>query len=402
MTNDQTMKDLLNGVRILAVEQFGAGPFGTLHLADLGAEVIKVENPKVGGDISRHVPPYTAPGDSLYFQSLNRNKRSLTLDLKQPEGQQVFHDLVRISNAVFFNLRGDQPHKLGLTYEQLQHINPQLVCCSLSGFGLTGPRQSEPGYDYLMQAYAGWMSLTGDPNGPPAKSGLSVVDYAGGAIAMMGLLAGLLNVQRTGLGCDVDVSLLDTAMSMLNYLAIWTLNRDYRPERLPNSAHPTIVPAQAFRTQDSYLVIFCAKEKFWRALTEVMEAPDLAADPRYASMASRYEHREALIADLKQRFVTRPTAAWLARLQGKVPCAPVNSLEEALADDQVLARDMIMQVEHPVFGPLRQVRTAVKVPGAVDHKRPGPPMGADTEAILRQLLAYNDEEIASLRQAEII
>jgi crotonobetainyl-CoA:carnitine CoA-transferase CaiB-like acyl-CoA transferase len=396
------MKDLLHGVRILAVEQFGAGPFGTLHLADLGAEVIKIENPKAGGDVSRTVPPYTAPGDSLYFQCFNRNKRSLTLDLKHPEGQRVFRDLAQVSDAVFFNLRGDQPRKLGLMYEQLQHVNPRLVCCSLSGFGLTGPRHAEPAYDYLMQAYAGWMSLTGDPNGPPTKSGLSVVDYAGGAIAMMGLLAGLLNVQRTGLGCDIDVSLLDTALSFSNYVAIWTLNRDYQAKRLPDSAHPTIVPAQAFQTQDGYLVIFCAKEKFWLALTEALEAPDLATDPRFASMASRYEHRNTLIADLKKRFLTRTTKAWLARLRGKVPCAPVNTLEEAMVDEQVLARDMIMPVEHPVFGTLRQVRTAVKVPGAVDHKQPAPAMGADSEAILRQLLAYTDEEIASLRQAEII
>ena len=197
------MKDLLHGVRILAVEQFGAGPFGTLHLADLGAEVIKIENPKAGGDVSRAVPPLTTPGDSLYFQSFNRNKHSLTLDLKHPEGMTVLHDLVRVADAIFFNLRGDQPSKLGLTYEQLQHINPKIVCCSLSGFGMTGPRHAEPAYDYLMQAYAGWMSLTGDPNGPPTKSGLSVVDYAGGVIAMMGLLAGLLNVQRTGQGCDI-------------------------------------------------------------------------------------------------------------------------------------------------------------------------------------------------------
>ena len=397
------MKDLLHGVRVLSIEQFGAGPFGTLHLADLGAEVIKIENPKTGGDVSRNVPPATIPGDSLYFQSFNRNKRSLTLDLKHPDGRQVFLDLVRVSDAVFYNLRGDQPPKLGLTYEQLQPINPRIVCCSLSGFGLTGPRHAEPAYDYLMQAYAGWMSLTGDPDGPPTKSGLSVVDYAGGAIAMMGLLAGLLNVQRTGVGCDVDVSLLDTAMSLLNYMAIWNLNlEDFQAKRMPDSAHPTITPAQAFQTKDGYMVIFCAKEKFWQALTEAVEAPELAADPRYGSMAARYQHRDRLIPNLKQRFLARTTEEWLARLRGKVPCAPVNSLDEAMEDEQVLARDMIMEVEHPAFGTIRQVRTAVKVPDSVDHKRPGPAMGADTESILRQLLEYTDEQIASLHEVDVI
>ena len=254
-------QNLLSGVRILAVEQFGAGPFGTLHLADLGAEVIKIENPHLGGDVARSVPPYTIADDSLYFQSFNRNKRSLTLDLKHPDGQQVFRALVGQADAVFNNLRGDLPSKLGLRYDQLKTVNPKVVCCSLSGFGLDGPRQAEPAYDYLMQAYAGWMSLTGEPDGPPTKSGLSVVDYAGGVIAMLGMVSGLLNAERTGQGCEVDVSLLDTAVSMLSYVAIWALNRDYEPQRLADSAHPTLTPAQAFQTQDGYIVIFCAKEK---------------------------------------------------------------------------------------------------------------------------------------------
>ncbi|MFQ5611918.1 MAG: CaiB/BaiF CoA transferase family protein [Anaerolineae bacterium] len=396
------MIDLLKGLRVLAIEQFGAGPFGTLHLAGLGAEVIKIENPRTGGDVARAVPPHTIPGDSLYFQSMNFNKRSLTLDLKHPQGRELFHDLVRVSEAVFYNLRGDQPARLGLTYEHLKHVNPKIVCCSLSGYGLTGPRHAEPAYDYLMQAYAGWMDLTGDPGGPPAKSGLSVVDFAGGAIAMTGLLAGLLHVGRAGRGCDIDVSLLDTAVSMLNYLAIWTLNRDYRPQRLPDSAHPTIVPAQTFRTQDSYLVVFCAKDKFWRALVEAMDAPELAGDPRYASFAARYEHRQELIAELKGRFLARTTEEWLARLRGNVPCAPVNSVEEALVDEQVLARDMILEIEHPQFGRVRQVGTAIRVPGAVEHRRPGPSLGADTDEILRDALGYSDERIAALREAGVV
>ncbi len=395
------MRDLLRDVRILAVSQFGAGPFGTLHLADLGAEVIKIENPQVGGDVARTVPPYTVPGDSLYFQSLNRNKRSMTLNLKHPTGQRVFHDLVRVSDAVFSNLRGDQPHKLGLTYEQLQHVNRRIVCCSLSGFGATGPRRSEPGYDYIMQALAGWMSLTGDPGGPPAKSGLSLADFSAGVIAMVGLLAGLRHAEHSGQGCDVDVSLLDAALSMLNYVAIWTLNRDYHPERLPDSAHPTLYPAQVFRTQDSYVVVLCFKEKFWRALTEVLQAPELAADPRYFSFASRYEHRDALISDLKERFLARSTEEWLTHMRGKVPCAPVNTVEEALGE-QTLMRDMVMEVEHPMFGTLRQVRTAIKVPNAVDHRRPAPALGADTEVILRETLAYTNEEIALLHQTGVV
>lgn len=393
------MKRFLSGLRILAVEQFGAGPFGTLHLADLGAEVIKVENPHVGGDVSRSVPPFTGDQDSLYFQSFNRNKRSLTLDLKHPEGIRTFHDLVKISDAVFSSLRGDQPEALGLTYERLKAVNPAIVCCALTGFGLNGPRQAEPAYDYLMQAYAGWMSLTGDPDAPPTKSGLSVVDFAAGLTAMTGLLAGVLKARETGRGCDVDVSLLDTAVSMLNYVAIWTLNRDYEPERIANSAHPSIVPSQVFQTQDGWLVVFCAKEKFWTNLAAAMGADDLLADPRYANFSARLDHRDGLVDDLAARFRDRPTGEWLDLLRGKVPCAPVNDVRQALEDEQVQARNMIIQVDHPEFGPLKQTATAIKIndsePRLAD--RHGPALGEDNEEILRDLLGYDEDRIAQLR-----
>lgn len=395
------MNNLLHGLRILAIEQFGAGPFGTLHLADLGAEVIKIEDPREG-DSARTVPPYTADNDSLYFQSFNRNKRSLTLDLKHPAGQTILHDLVRISDAVFYNLRGDQPRKLGLLYEQLQAVNPRIVCVSLSGFGLTGPRAAEPGYDYLMQASAGWMSLTGDPDGPPAKSGLSTVDFAGGLVAMTGLLAGLWRAQRTGQGCDLDISLFDTAISLLNYVAIWTLNRDFHPQRLADSAHPTLIPAQAFATADGHLVVFCAKEKFWRALAQAMDLPELLSDPRYATFATRLEHRHSLIATLQSHFCTRTTAEWMDRLRGVVPCAPVNRVEQALQAEQTLARDMLTTVEHPTFGSLRQVRTAIKASGGEEADQPGPAFGGDTEAVLQTLLGYTPERIATLRQQGVV
>jgi len=396
------MIDLLKGTRVLAVSQFGAGPFGTLHLADLGADVIKIENRAAGGDVARCVPPYTTGSDSLYFQSLNRNKRSLTLDLKQPEGQRILHELVAVSDAVFSNLRGDEPHKLGLTYPQLKQFNPRIVCGSLSGFGCTGPRQAEPGYDYLFQAYAGWMSLTGEPDSPPAKAGLSMVDLSAGAVAMVGLLAGILHAQRTGEGCDLDVSLLDAAISMLNYVAIWTLNRDFEPQRLPDSAHQSLYPAQVFKTKDAWIVVCCFKEKFWEALTDILDAAELATDARFASFAARYEHRQALITDLKSRFLTATTEEWLNRLRGKVPCAPVNTVREALNDEQVLARDMVVEVEHPEFGTLKEVRTAVRVVDGVDYRRPAPALGADTAAILGELLGYSPERIAALRQDGVI
>jgi crotonobetainyl-CoA:carnitine CoA-transferase CaiB-like acyl-CoA transferase len=387
----------LHGLRVLAVSQFGAGPFGTQLLADLGAEVIKIEDPGVGGDVARYVPPWADGGDSLYFQSFNRGKKSVTLDLRHPDGRAVLHDLVRVADAVYNNLRGDQPAKLGLTYEALRDVNPAVVCCSLSGFGMTGPRAAEPAFDYLIQGYAGYMALTGEPGGPPGKCGVSVIDFAGGYVSIAALLAGLWDARRTGVGRDLDVSLLDTAVSMLSYFAIWALNRDWEPARVADSGHQTLVPAQNFPTRDGWIVIFCNKEKFWTALVDALELPALGADPRFASFPDRLRHKDALLPLLKARFAERTTAEWLTRLRGRVPCAPVNSLAEALADEQVRARDMILEVEHPALGTLREVASPVRTGGAVTSPAPAPRLGEHTEPVLRDLLGYAPARIAALR-----
>jgi len=387
----------LEGLRIVSVSQFGAGPFGTQLLADMGAEVIKIEDPGVGGDVSRYVGPYAGEADSLYFQSFNRGKKSLTLDLKHPEGTAVFHDLVRRSHAVYNNLRGDQPAKLGLTYAALREVNPAIVCCSLSGFGTTGPRAAEPAYDYLIQGYAGYMAITGEPDGPPGKCGVSVIDFAGGYASMAGLMAGLWDAQRSGVGRDIDISLLDTAVSMLSYFAIWALNRDWQPSRVADSGHQSLVPAQNFPTRDGWLVIFCNKPKFWDSLMEVLDLPHVAADPRFSTFEARLAHKEALIPLLKARFQERTTEEWLSRLRGRVPCAPVNDVAQALQDEQVLARDMIVEVKHPQFGVIREVGSPVKTDGAITSPAPAPALGQHTGEILSELLAYPAERIAALR-----
>jgi crotonobetainyl-CoA:carnitine CoA-transferase CaiB-like acyl-CoA transferase len=392
----------LSGVRILAVSQFGAGPYGMMQLADLGADVIKIENPETGGDVARYVPPGTIEQDSLYYQSLNRNMRSLTLNLRDPRGKAIFHELVRNADAVFSNLRGDQPATLGLTYDDLKQFNPAIVCVSLSGFGMTGERALEPGYDYLIQAYAGFMSLTGEPDSPPARGGVSFVDFSGGLAAALALVSGVLNARATGIGTDVDVSLLDTAISMLNYLAAWTLNSDYRAERLPSSSHPTLYPSQVFETSDGHLVIMCAKEKFWTELVSRMETPELRDQERFGSFRARFANREQLVRLLSSEFRQHPTGWWLDRLREHVPCAPVNSVEEALADPQVLARDLLIEVEHPAFGTLRQTASAVRFPGEQRDHRPASALGADSEAILREQLGYGDAQIDDLRRNGVI
>ena len=392
----------LDGLRILAVSQFGAGPFGTQMLADLGADIIKIEDPGVGGDSARYVPPFQGEADSPYFQSFNRGKRSVSLNLRHPDGQAVLHDLVRVSDAVFNNARGDLPDKLGLTYDVLKEINPRVVCCSLTGYGRTGPRAAEPAFHYLVQGYAGYMAVTGEPDGPPGKCGVSVIDFAGGYAAMVGLMVGLFDAQRTGVGRDVDISLLDTAVSMLSYFAVWTLNRDWIAERTRSSAHQTIVPAQNFPTRDGWIVIFCNKDKFWRDLVETLGAPELAEDARFRTFADRFANKDALLPLLQARFATRTTSEWLDRLRGRVPCAPVNDVRQALADPQVLARDMIVEVEHPDFGPLREVRSPVRTEGEIRHPARAPRLGEHTDQILREILSYSDGTIARLRATGVI
>ncbi len=393
---------LLEGVRILAVSQFGAGPFASMMLAELGAEIIKIEDPSVGGDVSRSVPPYNLEGDSLYFQSFNRNKKSITLNLKSPEGQHIFHQLVQVSHAVFNNLRGDQVEKLGLDYASLRNVNPRVVCCSLSGFGTTGERAGEPGYDYLMQACTGYMSMTGDPNTPPATCGVSVIDHAAGFAAALGLVAALYSAEKTGVGRNVEVSLIDTAVSMLTYLAIWNLNKGFKPVRRPGSAHQTLVPVQTFQTQDGYIVLFCAKEKFWQELCVALGIPEMATGERFKDFAARHNNREETISAVQKILLTRTTSEWLRLLRGKVPCAPVNDLSQALSDPFLQERGMIVETEHPLFGKIRQASGPFKVSDAQVCHRRAPAMGEHTAQVLREYLGYDGQQIAALNKKRVV
>ena len=387
----------LGGIRIVSVEQFGAGPWGTMMLADLGAEIIKVENPGTGGDVARYVPPYTADRDSLYFQSFNRNKKSITLNLQHPGATEVLHRLVRISDGVFNNLRGDLPARLGLDYSSLSEVKASIVCCSLSAFGRNGSRASEPGYDYLMQGYAGWMSLTGEPDGPPTKTGLSLGDLGAGAMASLGMASAIFRARQTGLGCDVDVNLFDTALAHLGYVGAWYLTRGYEANRTPDSSHPSQIPSQVVPTKDGWLVVMCAKEKFFQNLVHVLGAPELAKDTRFRSFEDRLENRDLLIPILKDRFRRKTTAAWLLLLKGKVPCAPVNTVAQAFADPHVDENDMILELPHPEFGAARVVASPIKVEGPPVEPRRGPSLGEHNEPILSDYLCYSAAEIEKLR-----
>ncbi len=397
MIDPKQKKAPLDGVRILAVSQFGAGPFATLNLADLGAEVIKIEDPASGGDVTRYVPPVIDKADSLYFQAFNRGKKSIGINLKDPDGISVFHQLVKLSDAVFNNLRGDLPARLGLTYDQLKHLNPAIVTCSLSGFGRTGPRSKEPGYDPIMQAMAGYMSITGEPGGPPGKAGVSIIDFAGGYAAALGLVSALLETRSTGVGRDVDVSLLDTAISMLTYFASWQLNSNWEPTRAPNSSHQTLVPAQNFQTSDGWIAIFCGKEHFWRNLAEIIGMPDLIEDERFNSFGSRYDNRKELVEILSNQFVEKSTAEWLKQFKGKVPSGPVNTIEQALSEEQVHARGMVANVNHPSLGIIKQVVSSIVTDGSNQALAPGPALGENTDDLLSDLLSLSPDQIKKLR-----
>jgi crotonobetainyl-CoA:carnitine CoA-transferase CaiB-like acyl-CoA transferase len=390
----------LDDVRIVAVEQYGAGPWASLHLADLGAEVIKVEDPSTGGDVARYIPPFASGQDSLFFQSFNRNKKSIALDLTNASGRGVFEDLVANSDAVFSNLRGDVPKRLGLVYDDLKHLNPAIVCCSLSAYGMTGPRSADPGYDYILQGLTGWMSLTGEPDSPPTKTGLSLVDYSGGYVAAISLLAGIHSARRTGIGMDCDVSLFDTAISLLTYVGTWTLSDDeYRPIRASRSAHPSIFPFQAFETADGWIMIACPKEKFWQRLVEGMELDSLATDDRYSGFAKRFEFKEELSQILGDRFVQRGTGEWVDILHPLgVPCGPVNDVRSALEDPHVADRNLVIEYDQPGLGTVRMPRTAVNVGDVGPELRPGPALAENSSEILTDLLGYSDDRAETLKR----
>ncbi|MER7005930.1 CoA transferase [Dactylosporangium sp. NPDC000555] len=390
----------LEDVRIVSLEQYGAGPFGSLHLADLGAEVIKIEDPRVGGDVGRYVPPYAEDEHSLFFETFNRGKKSISLDLGTPEGRAVFEDLVRVSDVVYSNLRGDVPAKMRIRYDDLKHLNPRIVCCSLTGFGMTGPRSAQPGYDYVLQGLTGWMDLTGEPDGPPTKSGLSLVDYSGGFVAAMSLLAGLHAARRDGIGMDCDVSLYDAAIGLLTYPATWHLTAGFTPTRTRHSAHPSLVPFQAFQASDGWLVVGCAKEKFWQRLVVVIGRPELAADPRFIDFASRWQHRDHLVALLDEVFATRTVAQWVELLQAaSVPTAPIQNVAEALTDPHTAARGLVVETEHPVLGRVRSVASPVRVGDQPAGYQRAPLRGEHGEALLRGLLGYDEARMRELDRA---
>jgi crotonobetainyl-CoA:carnitine CoA-transferase CaiB-like acyl-CoA transferase len=392
----------LAGLRIIAIEQYGAGPFGTQHLADLGAEVIKIENPHDGGDVGRNVGPHFFGKDnSHFFQAFNRNKKSIKLDLKHPEGKAALHALAKDADAVFNNLRGDLPKKMGLTYEALKHIRPDIVCAHLSAYGREGQRASWPGYDYLMQAEAGYLSLTGEPDGPPARFGLSMIDLMTGTTAALAVVSAVLGARATGKGRDIDVSLFDVAMHNLAYLATWYLNGDHMTGRAPRSAHPSLVPSQLYQTEDGWIFIMCNKEKFWPILAEKMGHPEWSARPEFKTFKDRLTNKSQFNEMLDAEFMKDTTNNWMKKFEGIVPAAPVYDVAQALDNPFVHSRQGVINAISPDGLSVAGVAAPIRCPGESVPANAAPGLGEHTQVLLKQA-GLSDQQIAFLREHAVI
>jgi CoA:oxalate CoA-transferase len=367
----------LAGRRVLEVGHMLAGPYCGLLLADLGAEVVKVEPPE--GDIARTVSPHFVGPHNTYFASLNRGKRSVTLDLRTPAGRSALGALAATADALVTNLRPAAIRTLGLTYEDLKAWNPRLVCVALTGFGLDSPYADRPAYDYVIQALTGLMELAGEPDGPPVRAAYAAVDNSAGLMAAVGLLAKIVE----GRGGQLDIAMFDVMLSQLNYLAGAWLNAGERPVRWPRSAHPYIVPAQLFPTRDGWLVLFITHDHFWRRFSEEAGRPEWVTDARFATMAGRRAHRQAVIDAVGDVLAGDTAAGWVARLAPLgVVVAGVETLERALAGDQAAHRGMVVTIPTP-DGPLRAVGNPIKTPGPPAAYRPPPLLGEHTTCYRR-------------------
>lgn len=392
----------LEGFRILAVEHYGAGPFGSMHLADMGADVIKIENRLTAGDSARHVAPYLlGENDSEFFQSMNRNKRSIALNLKTLHGREIFEKLVATSDGVTSNLRGDQPAKLKLTYKDLCHINKKIVCAHISAYGRSGSRTTWPGYDYLMQGEAGFMHLTGEPESPPTRMGLSIVDWTTGLTNMLGLVSSILSAMKTGKGRDIDVSLFDTALFQTSYTSIWYLNESHKTERTPRSAHPVLVPSQLFKAKDGWVYVMAMTEKFWRIIVEEIGRVDLAEDSRFSNFEARLRNRDILTELLDEAFLKEKVSRWMEIFAGKIPIGPVYDLDQALDNPFVEERGMIQEYEHPKKGKLRILSNPIQDNGNRLPVSRAPLLGEHTEEILLEL-GYSIDEINMFAEKDVI
>jgi formyl-CoA transferase len=394
----------LNNIRILDITRALAGPYCTMMLGDLGADVIKVERPGSGDETRGWGPPFVGkpygpyPGESAYFIAANRNKRSVTVNIQSTEGKEVIRQLAGISDVLVENYRTGDLDRLGLGYPDLHHLYPKLVYCSISGYGRTGPYAERPGYDAILQAEGGMMSITGPIDGPPSRAGIPIIDITSGMFASTAILAALRARDITGEGQLVDISLFDSHVALLTNVASNYLVGGKPPRRLGN-AHPNLVPYDAFSARDGWFVIGVANEKQWGVLCDVLARPDMKTDSRFATNKDRVTNRNVLVAELNQIFSGRDVNDWLAELaKAGLPCGRINSLPEVFAHPQAQAREMTLESEHASAGTVRLPGFPYKFSQTpAEIHRPPPLLGEHTEEVLTSLLDYSPEDVTSLR-----
>lgn len=396
------MNGPLEGIKVVDLSRILAGPYCSMMLADMGAEVVKVENPDGGDDTRGWGPPFL-DGESSYFLSVNRNKQSLTLNLKAERGKALLRDLLRKADVLLENFRPGTLDRLGFGYEAVRVLSPRLVYCSISGFGQTGPDAQRPGYDLVIQGESGVMSLTGSPDGPPMKVGVSIADIVAGMLAAQGITLALLARERTGRGQRIDIALLDGMVSLLTYQSGIYFATGQSPRRRGNE-HPTIVPYEVHRARDGYLTLAVGNNALWQRFCEAVGRPDLARDPAFDTEAKRVGERDRLL-PIVDAILAERTVAESVRLLGKagVPCGSIKDVAAVCADPQVLARDMVVRVPHSKLGEVTVTGNPIKLsetPGAV---RTGPPLlGEQTDEVLRTWLGLEPEAVADLRREGIV
>ena len=394
---------LLDGVRVLDLTRILAGPYCTMLLGDLGAAIIKFEVPGRGDDTRQWGPPFTTGGESAYFLAANRNKRSLTLNLKSERGRSILGELIQQADILIENFRVGTLEKWDLSYEQLKNLRPDLIYCTITGYGYTGPYRDRPGYDFIIQAMGGFMSVTGPEDGEPFRAGIAVADLSSGIYACNAVLAALYARERTGKGQRIDISLLDCQVAMMSYVASNFLVSGEPPQRFGN-AHPNLVPYQVFEAQDGYFAFAAGNDLQWANFCRAVGREAWGTDPLFATNPARLTNRTKLVGLLNELFSTRSVADWIELCEGAgLPVGPINTMEAALSDPQVLARGMVMEVPHPTEGSVPLLRSPLNIPTAPSEVRyPPPTLGQHTDEILSELLNYDSEGIQALRESEVV